>query len=153
MDDALCHPAGVQAYPASEKPGSDPHPSSRNTRPNRGRCRAACQDKNLRERQAIGARDVAARRRATSIQAITQAYARLVTAGTAAPGRTPTAMALAAAAGTCIRTVGRHRRAALAPFDRLGDGIQTQAQHQPSAESSRAQPVVPASTGHRRTEQ
>lgn len=82
-----------------------------------------------------------------------EAYTRLFAAGKVTGGKVPTATILANEAGTCTRTVGRHRRAALAPFDTLGDGSQTQAQHQPSAESSRAQQVVPASTGYRRTEQ
>ncbi len=152
MDENFDRAAAMHVYPASEDLASDPRSRSWDTqRPNRGRCRVACQGKSLRERQAIGARNVAARRRDTSVQALTEAYTRLIAAGRMMVGKVPTATTLAAEAGTCTRTIARHRSTVLTQVaNKLGDHIQPRARPQLSPRNGKAQQEAPFSTGRRR---
>ena len=81
----------------------------RGSRPQRGRCQVQCTGKDQHERQQIGARDVAARRRAATLAHLVDAYERLVQAGTVAPGQMPINRLLAKEAGVAVRTLQKHR--------------------------------------------
>ncbi len=81
----------------------------RGSRPQRGRCQVQCTGKDQHERQQIGARDVAARRRAATIARLLTAYDSLVQDGRVLAGRLPPNRLLAVQAGLAVRTLQKCR--------------------------------------------
>ncbi|MFL5281924.1 MAG: replication initiation protein [Rhodopila sp.] len=80
-------------------------------RPNRGRCRIACEGKTLREKQQIGALAVAAVKRQQTLDKLITAYQQLVDDGVVSWGSIPVNGALAEQAKVAVRTVQKHRTA------------------------------------------
>jgi hypothetical protein len=80
-------------------------------RPNRGRCRTACEGKTLREKQRIGALAVAAVKRQQTLDRLIAAYQQLVDDGVVLWGSIPVNRVLAEEADVAIRTVQEHRTA------------------------------------------
>ena len=80
-------------------------------RPGRGRCRARCEGKSLREKQQIGALAVAEAKRQRTIVQLVGAYRRLVDERLVAAGSTPRNGIWAAKAGVTVRTLQKHRAA------------------------------------------
>ena len=87
-------------------------------RPNRGRCRAACEGKTLQERQQIGALAVAAVKRQKTLDRLLDAYQQLVDDGVVLWGSIPVNRVLAKQAKVkAIRTVQKHRTALRAAIE------------------------------------
>src|SRR4051794_25412365 len=86
-------------------------------RPNRGRCRTACQGKTLRERQQIGAHAAAAVKRQETLDNLVTAYQQLVDDGVVPWGSTPLNRFWAKQAEVAIRTVQKHRTALRAAIE------------------------------------
>lgn len=86
-------------------------------RPNRGRCRTACEGKTLRERQQIGALAVAAVKRQQTLNELLKAYRQLVDDGVVLSGSIPVNHLLAEKADVAVRTVQNHRTALRAAIE------------------------------------
>jgi hypothetical protein len=87
-------------------------------RPNRGRCRTACEGKSLREKQQIGALAVAAVKRQQTLDRLIAAYQQLVDDGVVLWGSIPVNRVLADQAGVkAVRTVQKHRTALRAAIE------------------------------------
>ena len=92
----------------------------RSDRPNRGRCRTACEGKTLRERQRIGALAVAAVKRDQTLDRLMAAYQQLVDTGVVPWGSIPINRVWADQAGMKVRTLQKRRTALWAAIEAGG---------------------------------
>ena len=94
---------------------------NQSARPGRGRCRAQCEGKSLREKQQIGAHAVAEAKRQGTLDRLVAAYRRLVDDGVVPAGSTPANGVWATTAGVTVRTLQNHRTALQAALGTRGE--------------------------------